>query len=329
MAKGKNQKLKLLYLLDYLRENTNFDHPATREVIEEYLRSNDISVERKTVYDDIAQLNAYGICIEQIKGKNGGYYCDSSEFELSEIKMLVDSVQSSKFITEKQSMDLIGKLEHLTNKHDAGQLHRQVVVQDRVKVKQTNVFANIDHIASAINNNQKIKFKYQQYNIHKELELKHGGKTYCISPLCLLWDNENYYLIGYDSENEITKNYRVDKMKNIHPIKEDREGTQLLTAKKISEYNKKVFGMYHGEEKRVTIRFDAALMGVVIDKFGTDIIAIPSDDEKSFTVTVEVAVSGQFYAWLCGFPGECEVLKPQEVRDGLKSIAEKLSEKYR
>ncbi len=329
MAKGQNQKLKLLYLLDYLRQNTNPEHPVSREKIEEYLRSNDISIERKTVYDDIAQLNEYGACIEQIKGKNGGYYCDSGEFELSEIKMLVDSVQSSKFITEKQSMDLIAKLEHLTNIYDAGQLHRQVVVQDRVKVSQKNVFANIDHISNAISIDKKIKFRYQQYNIHKELEDRHGGKEYCISPLCLFCDNENYYLIGYDSDYAIKKNFRVDKMKNIHPTDEKREGTQLLTAKEISAYSKKVFGMYHGDEKKVTIRFDAGLMGVVIDKFGKDIIAIPSDDGKFFTVTVDVAVSGQFYAWLCGFPDLCEVLAPEEVRNGLKSIAEKLAEKYK
>lgn len=328
MPKSINQKLKLLYLLDYLRENSNEEHPVSREKIEDYLGSLDIQVERKTIYDDIARLNEYGACIEQIKGKYGGYYCDSHLLELPEIKLLVDAVQSSKFITEKQSLELIKKLETFTNKYDAGQLHRQVVVQDRVKTKQTNVFSNIDHISNAISDNKQIRFKYMQYNIHKELEFKHDGKEYELSPIFLLNDNENYYLVAFDSKYGNIKHFRVDKMKNVHAIKKDREGTSNLTKEEISSYSKKMFGMYHGDEKQVTIKFNSYLIGPVLDKFGKDIIVIPSRDEQSFTVTVNVAVSKQFYAWLCGFSGECEVISPKEVREELKAIGEAIVKQH-
>lgn len=329
MAKSANQKLKLLYLNDYLRENSNVDHPVSREQIESYLKSMDISVERKTIYSDIECLNEYGVCIEKVPGKFGGYYCDSGRFELGEIKMLVDSVQSSKFITEKQSSDLIRKLEKLTNKYEAGQLHRQVVVQDRVKTEQTNIFTNIDHITDAISSDRKIRFKYMQYNVYKELEARHDGREYEVSPLTLLWDSENYYLVAYDSEYSDIKHYRVDKMKNIHASDAKREGTDRLSDSEISSYNKKVFGMYHGDKKKVTIRFNSYLIGVILDRFGKDTIVIPSENKETFTITVEVAVSKQFYSWLCGFPGECEVLEPADVREELKKIGETLANQYR
>ena len=329
MSAGFNQKLKLLYILDFLRENSNYEHPVSRAAIEKYLADNEINAERKAIYTDIEALNNYGACIELKKGKNGGYYCDSSEFDLPEIKMLVDSVQSSKFITEKQSENLIKKLENLTNKYDARQLHRQVVVQDRVKTKQTNIFANIDRISYAIDEDKKIKFKYLQYNLQKKLEPRHDGKDYVISPIFLLCDNENYYLVAYDSDREKILHFRVDKMKSISTVDEKRDGTNIIKKSDISSYNKKVFSMYHGNEEKVTIKFSKALIGVVIDRFGSDLIIIPSDDGETFTTTINIEVSNQFYGWICSFPGEAEILAPESAREELKKIGKNLAKLYK
>lgn len=328
MPKGANSKLKILYILDYLHKNTNEDHPVSTEALIRYLESNGVSAERKTVNDDIRQLNQYfNDAFEYRRGKDGGYYCASRAFELSEIKMLVDSVQSSKFITESQSLELIKKLENLTNKYDAGRLHRQVVVQNRVKSGRDHVFNAIGHISEAINNDMTVQFQYLEYNLKKELVDKHGGKRYEISPVCLVWENENYYMIGYDAAADQIKNFRVDKMKHAHQTEHRRLGHKLYDGIDISSYNKRVFNMFYGDETRVKIRFSNHLIGVVIDKFGKDTIIIPNRDE-TFTVTVDVAVSKQFYAWLFGFPGECEVLSPDFVREEMKNYAEMTLKKY-
>ncbi|MBR4726485.1 MAG: WYL domain-containing protein [Clostridia bacterium] len=327
--KSVNQKLKLLYIRDYLLENSDEEHPVSTERLISYLEANNIFVERKTIYDDIAQLQLYGEDILLKKGKNGGYFYASRLFDLPEIKMLVDSVQVSKFITEAQSMSLIKKIESLTNKHDAGALHRQVVVQNRVKTEQTNIFSNIDHISHAINNNRTVSFRYFYYNLQKKPEYKNNGAKYEISPFCLLWDDENYYMLGYDAAAGKMKHYRVDRMKNVSATGNPRLGQEEYAQIDISSYNKKVFNMYHGEEKKVKIRFRNSLINVVLDRFGKNVTIIPEPDGEYFTVTVDVVVSKQFYAWLLGFPGECEILQPQEMREELREIAQTVLEQYR
>lgn len=328
MPKGANSKLKILYILDYLQKNTNEDNPVSTKTLIKYLESNGISADRKTINDDIRQLNQYfSDEFEYRRGKDGGYYCAYRDFDLSEIKMLVDSVQSSKFITENQSLELIKKLEGLTNKYDAGRLHRQVVVQNRVKSNQEIVFNVIGHISEAINNDMTVRFRYMEYNMKKELIEKHDGKIYEISPVCLIWENENYYMIGYDYEKDNIKNFRVDKMQKVYQTDNRRLGHEKYDGIDISSYNKKVFNMFYGEETHITIRFSNNLIGVVIDKFGKDTIIIPENND-TFTVTVNVAVSKQFYAWLFGFPGECEVISPDFVREEMKNYAELTLKKY-
>ena len=324
-----NQKLRILYIRDYLRENTNEDNPVSTDQLIAYLKSNGISAERKTIYDDVRLLQAYGDDIVMQRGKNGGYFCASREFDLPEIKMLVDSVQVSKFITEAQSINLIKKLEHLTNRFEAGELHRQVVVQNRVKTVQTNIFSNIDHISNAINNDRTVSFKYFFYNMQKKPEFKNGGARYEISPFCLLWDDENYYMVGYDAAAEKMKHYRVDRMKNVSATENPRLGREIYEKIDISSYNKKVFNMYHGDEKKVKIRFDKDLMSVVLDKFGSGTMIIPDRDGEHFTITVDVVVSKQFYSWLVGLKGQCEVLEPQEARDELAAIGKALAKQYK
>lgn len=328
MSDGIAQKLKMLYIRDYLAEHSDYEHPVAVPKIIEYLSANGITAERKAIYDDIEQLRLYGDDIGRKSGRGGGFYYDSRRFELPELKMLVDSVQSCKFITEKQSLELIKKLESLTNRYGAVQLHRQVIVSNRVKTVQENIFNNIDHISAAINADSMLKFRYITYDIHKNPVFRHDGAFYEISPFCLIWDDEKYYLLGYDEGEDTFKNFRIDKMKNLSVTEQKRSGKDKFSEIDISSYNKKVFSMYSGEETRVKLRFTNNLIGVVLDRFGMDISLCPEEDGEHFTVTADVSVSKQFYSWLFGFAGECEVIYPESVREEVKNTAKRMLEQY-
>lgn len=314
MAKSANQKLRLLYLRDYLKKNTDENHPAKVADIIGYLDTQGINCERKTVYDDVETLRTYGDDIVLTKGKNGGYFCASHEFDEREIKMLVDSVQSSKFISERQSFILIDKLEALTNIYEAKKLSRQVYVNNRIKNIRESVFINVDYISEAINSDRQIAFKYFSYGVDKKQVYRHNGKTYEISPYALVLDDEYYYLVAYDAGQQKIKHFRVDKMDKIRVLDAAREGKQTFKEIDMSRYNVKVFSMFGGREEKVTLRFENSLAGVVIDRFGKDVIIIP-EDENHFLITVTAQISPQFFAWLFGFANQCEITEPESVRN--------------
>ncbi len=314
MAKSSNQKLRIVYLMDYLRRQTDENHPATVKKIIDYLASLNISSERKTIYDDIEQLGLYGEDIVLNRGKNGGYYCASHEFDLSEIKLLVDSVQSSKFIPEKKSLKLIAKLEGLTNIYEGSQLQRQVFVTNRVKSMRESVFNNVDYIASAMNNDKAISYKYFTYDLKKAQVYRNNGNPYLVSPFALIWDDENYYLLAYDHGAGVMKHFRVDKMDRITITENAREGKDEFAKIDMSQYNVKIFGMFSGREETVKLRFRDTLVGVIIDRFGKNTAIVP-DGDGYFTISVKAQISPQFYAWVFGFANECEILSPEYVRE--------------
>ncbi len=328
MAKSANQKLRIIRLMDYLRRNTDENHTVSVAKITDYLDSIDISSERKTIYDDINLLRFYGEDIVLNRGKNGGYYCASHEFDLSEIKLLVDSVQSSKFIPEKKSIHLISKLEGLTNIYEASQLQRQVFVTNRVKSMRESVFNNVDYISAAINDDKAISYKYFTYDLKKSSVYKHGGSPYLVSPFALIMDDENYYLLGYDHEAGAMKHFRVDKMDRISITETPREGKKEFEKIDMSQYNVKIFGMYSGREEIVKIRFRNTLVGVVIDRFGKNITVVP-DGEDHFTISVKAQISPQFYAWVFGFADDCEIISPESVRDEYLKQIKKTSKLYK
>lgn len=241
--------------------------------------------------------------------------------------MLVDSVQSSKFITEKQSLGLIKKLSGLTNKYYGANLKKEVMVQNRVKTKRESVLINIDRISDAISKNKTITFKYFNYNVQKKPEYRHGGQIYEVSPFCLIWDDEYYYLLAFDDKVNKTKHFRVDKMDRIRTSDNDRKGHTEYAAIDRSSYNSKVFGMFGGAEEKVTLRFSNSLAGVVIDRFGKDVILIP-DGPDHFKLTVDVLVSNQFFAWVFGFAENCEILSPERLRDEIVKIAKQVVNNY-
>lgn len=328
MPKTEKQKLKLLYIMQLLTEKTDENHMVTTQEIIQYLAAQEIAAERKSVYSDIDLLIEYGMDIIKVKERTNAYYLASRQFELAELKLLVDSVQSSKFITTKKSRELIGKLETLCSKNEARQLHRQVVVTNRNKTVNENIYYNVDMIYNAIEENVKVCFQYFEWSVNKEMQLRRGGKFYEVSPWLLTWDDENYYLIAFDSESGIIKHYRVDKMLKIRLSVENREGEDAFENFDIAAYSRKTFGMFAGEEETVTLCCKKELTGVIIDRFGKDVTMRPKDEE-TILVRVNVAVSRQFFGWLTGLGAVVRIESPERIatkyQDYLKEILEQYS----
>ena len=327
MPKSEKQKLKLLYITQYLMEKTDENHIATTTELIDYLASNGIRAERKSIYTDIELLIDYGLDIVKVKGRPAGYQLVSRQFELAELKLLVDAVQASKFITSKKSRELIGKLETLCSKKEARQLHRQVVVTNRTKAVNENIYYNVDQIYSAIAGNVKIRFLYFEWNVKKEMQLRHDGAFYEVSPWLLTWDDDNYYLIAYDDESRMSKHYRVDKMLKLSLSDKKRQGKEQFENFDIAAYSKKTFGMFAGEEKMVTLSCKTNLIGVIIDRFGNE-ASLRENGEGFVLVRVKVAVSRQFFGWLTGLSDAVKIVGPKETAEEYRSYLEEILTNY-
>ena len=296
MAKGANQKKKLFCILELLKRESDELHPVSTERIIEYLAANDISAERKSIYDDMQVLQE--LSYDVISSGRKGYYLGAREFELAELKLLVDAVQSSKFLTEKKSRELIKKLEQFSGRYEAGKLQRQVHVIDRVKTMNESVLYLVDTLHEAIAENRMISFQYMKWNGKKELVPRREGKRYLVSPYILMWEEENYYLVAYDEEADGRRYYRVDKMADIKIENTPRTHWEEFTEN-AALLSKKTFGMYDGKEERVRLSFEEPILGVVIDRFGTDVILLDKGENR-YEAVVDVQVSQQFFGWLCG-----------------------------
>lgn len=327
MARSQKQKLKLLYLMQYLMQNSDEAHPVGIAQMVEMLAAHGILAERKSLYGDLEALREFGLDVVQARGKTVGYYIGTRDFELPELKLLVDSVQSSKFITQRKTLSLIRKIENLASVHDAVLLQRQVYVRNRVKSMNESVYYNVDEISSAITADKKIRFLYFEYTVKKERRYRHDGAFYELSPYALMWDDENYYMLAYDAGTKTIRHYRVDKMAQISMTESFRDGKEEFKKVDMSAYSKKVFGMFAGEAETVRLRFSNHLAGAVIDRFGRDVMLIREDDEH-FSVSVEAVVSPQFYAWVFGFGAEAEILSPSKVREGMADMAHAVLENY-
>lgn len=312
MAKSAGQKLKLLYIIRLLSESSDEHHPVTTADIIAYLDANGIHSERKSIYDDIEKLCLFGYDIISVHSRHGGgYYLAGRDFELAELKLLVDAVSSSRFITSKKSRNLIKKLEQLSGKFDAGKLQRQVYVAGRIKTENESIYYNIDCIHGAIQNHKQIEFDYLEWNIKKELVIR--GERRRVSPWALIWKDENYYLAAFDDRDGIMKHFRVDKMGKVTELLESRKGMEQFARTDPGVYSNRAFGMFGGEEQTVTMQFPNRLVGVVLDRFGRDVDIRPMTD-RVFRTRVKVNVSGQFFGWLAGIGREAVIVSPDSVR---------------
>ena len=325
MPKSDNQKIKILYIMDYLQRNSREDHLVTAsELIAMLERDHNISCDRKTIYSDIAALQEYGIDIISIPGKKGGYYVASRNFELPELKLLINAVHSSKYLTEKKSKELIEKICKQCNEHDAGLIRRNVLISGRVKSMNETIYYNIDGIQDAIDQNVQITFRYFDWDLSGKR--RYREKEYLASPYGLCQDNEFCYLLSHTDRYGVTS-FRVDRMSDIQLTSTKRTPCPELTGKALNEHANKLFHMYSGDQVTVKMRFHRSLITVVIDRFGKDIMLIPDGDEH-FNFTVDVAVSPMFLSWIIGFGNKAKILYPESVIEKCKALCQETINQY-
>jgi len=297
VARGSNQKCKLLRLWQILEEKTDEDHPITTNELIALLEREEIAAERKSIYSDMETLRQCGLDVQSRKGKNPGWFVGQRDFELAELKLLVDAVQASRFFTKRKSAQLIGKLERLASTHQARQLQRQVYVDRRIKTMNESIYYTVDKLHAALAAGKTVTFKYFEYNVRKEKSFRRDGKRYAVVPYGLIWDNENYYLAGYDLAYRQVRHYRVDKMAELAVVTLKAENAPRAEQFDVADYAGKHFGMFSGREGQLRLRCANRMAGVILDRFGQDVMMIP-DGEEHFIVTVNAVVSPQFFGWL-------------------------------
>ena len=328
MPKGTNQKLKLYYLARIMTEKTDDEHGLTMSEIKSHLEGYGVTADRKSLYDDLEALRVLGIdVIGEQSNRNYYYHVGGKQFEIAELKLLVDSIQSSKFITEKKSNELIKKLTGFASDYEASQLKRQVVVQGRIKTMNESIYYIVDDIHNAITNNKKIRFEYMRWNLQKKMERRKEG-LYEVSPWALTWDDENYYLIAYDSAADKIKHYRVDKMRNIVLVDEKREGRDRFKSFDLATYARMNFGMFGGEQVSVKLRFKNEMVGVLLDRFGKDISIHPTDEDGWSETNVDVALSDQFLGWIFSLGTSVKIVSPAEVVERFAGEIRAMAEIY-
>ena len=321
-------KLRILYIIKFLLEQTDEDNIMSAEDLINSLNRYGIEAERKTIYSDIKVLIEFGIDIISLNGgKTPGYYIGTREFELPELKLLVDAVQASKFITAKKSKELISKIEKLASKNSARQLQRNVFIFNRTKTENERIYYNVDQIHTAVLENRQISFQYTEWNLQKELVTRKNGKIYIVSPWALTWDDENYYLIAFEEESRKIKHYRVDKMKNTEIIEEKRLGKDSFADFDLAFFAKKTFGMYGGRDETVSLVCENRLIGVILDRFSKDVIIIP-EDSNHFRVNVLVSVSPQFFGWITGIGAGIHIEGPKVVKEEYRRFIEEILGNY-
>lgn len=312
-----NQKLKIMYLMKILMQETDENHAITLQAIVDKLKAYGVTAERKSLYSDIENLRTFGIDIEGYQMNRTFYYqVVNRDFQLPELKLLVDAVQASKFITEKESKDLIKRLEAYASKYQAAQMHRQVYVNGRVKSRNEKNYYSVDDVYTAIENDKKISFQYFHYDVNKKEVLAHDGKVYKVSPWAMCWDDEKYYMVAYDEEAGKIKHYRVDKMLKSKVLDDERVGKAAFKKENMSQYTHRLFGMFDGELKRVELLCDNSLANVIFDRFGLD-TRIEKVDADHFIARVEVAVSSIFFGWIMALE-KVKIIGPNEVVDEMK-----------
>lgn len=326
--KGDNQKLKMLYLAKIFSEETDDQHSLTMLEIITKLAANGVNADRKTLYLDFEELRRFGLDIIATKvGRDCYYHLGNRDFELPELKLLVDSVQSAKFITDKKSNELIKKLEALVSKHEGKQLHRQVVISGRIKTMNESIYYNVDMLHEAINLDRQIRFRYTRWNVYKQMEYRRDGAWYQVSPWCLIWDDENYYLAAYDASEERIKHYRVDKIVELSITEEKRLGREAFGAFDPARYSRSQFGMFGGEPMRVTLSGRRDMVGTLLDRFGRDITVIPEEGGR-FTAHIDVRVSRHFLAWIIALGDGVSITGPEALVEQMRAEAARLTAQY-
>ncbi len=324
MPKYPYQKMRLLYVMQHLKEHTDEAHAATLNDMVEALQRQGISCDRKSLYADMEALRCSGMDIVLTKGNRFAYFWANRPFELAETKILIDAVQSARFLTAKKSHQLIGKLEALASSHEASSLHKQVFIDGRIKAQNESVFYAVDSLHTAIAQNKQVSFKYFEYTLTKTMRTRRNGHVYRVSPYMLHWDGNKYYLIAHYPEHGLT-HFRVDKITEIEPLEDPRHPSN--ESLDLVSYVQQTFSMFGGKPEKVAICFSNELIGSAIDRFGSDIV-IKKVDEGHFSIEVQVAISPSFFSWIFQFAGKAVVIGPEAVVAQMKQLVKKQSRIY-
>lgn len=323
MPRLSNQKRKLIYLREILLEYTDEKHPMTMSEIIKQLSARGISAERKSIYDDLDALKVLGTDIRTVRSKSVGYYVAKRDFEISELKLLVDAVTASRFIPHKNAAELIKKLSSLAGIYERPALNRQVFVSNKNPALEADMFSTVDRIHDAIESDCNVKFRYYSWTVRKEKEFRRGGGFYTVSPWSLVWDDNNYYLVGFDTEKGEIRHFRVDKMTDTQITQAKRSGKEQFERFDIQSYSDAAFGMFGGKMERVTLKCQKRLANVMIDRFGSRTVIL--NDGETFRITVNVIPGPVFLGWILSFGGEVEILSPSSARELLADLSKRNS----
>ena len=323
--------LRILLLKQYLEANAGRNRYVSRNDMEKLLEKHELKTEKKALYADLAILeNVFGLQLEYDYSK-GGYRLLNPPFEPYELRLMVDSIQSSKFITQKKAQEITRKIKALASKETLETLNRQAYVADRVRSMNDSVVNDADRIHAAIKGDWKIGFRYFHYSpaAGKDKTYSKKGEQYIVSPYALLWNNGNYYLYAYDSEKRKFRYFRVDRMENIgHPLPYRRDGREAYQEKNITNQKAKVFDMFSGTEYTVRIRFRNELADAVVDQFGKDVGMFPVDEEH-FLIQVPVETSPPFFAWIATFGRRVKILSPEPVVEKMRDFLQRSMDMYK
>ena len=329
-GRSSGQGVKLLYIRDFLYARATKEHPQNANRIQDFLMSKGIEASTKTIYNDILRLQTDFNVPIVYDVKRWGYYITQPHFEPYELRLMVDSIQSSKFITQKEANTITQKIGTLADIYTKESLNRVAYVADRVRSKNDSVVKDADRIHKAIAQNHKIGFRYFHYTPNRDNPKRYSksGGNYIVSPYARLWDNGNYYLYAYLTEKEAFRTFRVDRMEAItQPLPEERDGEKAFKADQITSHEYKVFQMYHGEQMNVRVRFSNHLADAVIDQFGKRVILVP-DGEKHFVATLPVEISPPFFAWIATFGHGAKILHPATAIEKMRRFIADVNDMY-
>ena len=330
-GRSSGQGVKLLYIRDFLYAHATKEHPQNANRIQEFLSSKGIEASVKTIYNDILRLQEdFDVPIEYNKSK-WGYYITEPEFKPYELRLMVDSIQSSKFITQAEARTISQKIAKLADVYTRPSLtDRHALVADRVRSANEDVVRDADRIHSAIANNRKIAFRYFHYTPSKDNPKKYSksGNRYIVSPYAMLWDSGNYYLYAY-TEKGVFRTFRIDRMEAISlPLTAERDGEKEFKAENLTAQEYKVFQMFHGEKMKVRVQFSNHLADAVIDQFGKRVMLVPID-EKHFVATLPVELSPPFFAWIATFGRGAKIISPEGAITEMRKFIEKVNDMYK
>ena len=313
-------KLRILYLYQHLVQHTDAEHTlSTAELMKILKEEYSVSVSRNTISDDLAMLHDCGLHIEHYESTQNKYYYDGHIYELPELKILVDAISSSKFITQRKSDELIAKLLTLTNSQNAAKLRRHIYVAGRAKSDNENGYYIVDAINTAIDTKRKISFRYTDFDVAKRRYISNDGKPYTVSPYTLIWDGDYYYMRGFCDERQEMRNFRLDRIAE-QPNILNQIAVMPPEGYNPADYSKHVFRMYDTDEPvAVQLHCHVSVMKYLIDNFGVN-FKVEAIDEESFKATVSVCASTTFYSWIFGFNGKIQIMGPQQVRESYKKM---------